>query len=139
LQPSDTAKKKTDTSSSTAAQRYLAQIYPYREIILQVSNDFMKNSLSELASNHPKLQNYERQIAVVIRNLENLGRPPSGVRFNKKAVLKHLFNARTELNTTIFLATAPDVQINVLSLEHLNKCHYYLNLAISLIPSPTSS
>ena len=90
MQPDDAAKKKTNTGSSTAAQRYLAQIYPYSEIILQVSQYFLNSSLYELVRNHPKLQNYDRQIADVIRNLENLGRPPAGVTFNKKAVLKHL-------------------------------------------------
>ena len=69
----NTVKKTADASagSPTAAQRYLAQIYPYSEIILQVSQYFRDTSPFELASNHPKLQNYDVQIADVIRNLEN--------------------------------------------------------------------
>jgi len=133
----NTAKKAADasTGSSTAAQRYLAQIYPYREIVHEVSNDFMKFSLSELASNQSKLLNYDRQIADVIRNLENLGRPPTDVKFNKQAVLKALKLARTELGKASYILKNSDSVKGAEGIDHLTPFHDYLLTALRYLPS----
>lgn len=131
------AKRATDasTSSSTAAPLYLARIYPYREIILQVSQYFLDSSPYELARNHLKLQNTDRQIADVIRNLENLGRAPAGVTFNKEAVLKALKKAREELGMALYILDDPDRVKGSEGIKKLTSFRDYLVVALRYMPS----
>ena len=133
----NTVKKTTDanTGSSTASQRYLAQIYPYREIILQVSQQFLETSPYELASNHGKLQNYDKQIVDVMRNLENLGRAPPGVKFDKQAVLKALKKAREELGMALYILDNPDREKGSKGIKNLTPCRDYLIVALRYIPA----
>ncbi len=133
----NTAKDTTDASkgSSTAAHRYLAQISAYRETILQISNILLDTSQFELGSNHPRLINYEKQIADVIRNLENLDSAPAGVKFKKQAVLTALNNARDELGMALLLLKASDPEKAVRGVKNITRCRGHLNLALRHMPS----
>lgn len=123
------------TGSSTAAQQYLAKIYPYTEIVLQISDNLLDISLLELATNLKKLQNYEIQIADVIRNLEKLDRAPAGGKFNKQTVLGTLKKAREELGMALFLLNTSDPEKAAKGIKNLTTCRDYLNLALRHMPS----
>ena len=123
------------TGTSEAAQQYLVQIYSYRGIILQISQQLLDTSLYTLASNQIRLENYEKQIIDVIRNLEYLGRAPAGVKFNKRAVLGALNNARDELGMALFLLNTSDPEKAAKGVKNITRCRGYLNLALQNIPS----
>ncbi len=141
MHPDDIGKKKTNTSSSLspATDQYLAYLYVYREHIEQISKMIYVTPQFEFLSSHEKLNNLIVQLADVIASLETLSGNPLGNRFNKRAVLRHLNDARIELTMAATLASDHDRQVQIKCIDHIVKCRNNLNLAKSLMPSQISS
>lgn len=136
MQPDNTAEKKTDTSTGfpTSTDQYLAYLYAHKEQIDLISQLINSTPQLELINDHEKVRNLVLQIADVINDLEALSGNPLGKKFNKRSVLKHLNNARVELNKASLLAGATDTLTQILCFEHIVKCRDYLNLAKDLMP-----
>jgi hypothetical protein len=132
----NTLEKRPDTNTgSLSSDEYLAYVSAYREQIDTISKSINLTPQWEFVSDYGKVKNLELQIADIILNLEILGGIPLRRSFNKAAVLRHLNNARVELNKASFLAGATDMQQRALSFEHIVKCRNYLNLAMGLMPA----
>lgn len=136
-QPDKKAENTTDDNigSSTSIDQSLAEIYAYREQIEKLSKLINTTPQQELVKDYGKIKKIESQMADVIEQLEAHSGNFSGKKFNKGAVLKHLDNARVELNTASTLAEDTDRQIQVLSYSHIPKCREHLKLAIGLMSS----
>lgn len=135
-QPGNTAKNgnKAGSDSSASTQQYLVYIHVYKEQINQISQSINLMPQWELVSNYGKVQNFELEIADVIQNLENLNGNPLGRRFNKRAILGHLNNARVEINIASHLAGSTSRLTSAKCFEHIVKCREYLNRAKNLMP-----
>jgi hypothetical protein len=135
--PENTAEDGIDiaTGFPTPINQNLVQIYASREQIDEIAQVLNLTPHQDIVKDLAKVQTIELQIADVIKDLETLSENPLGKRFNKRPVLKHLNNARVELNTASLLAADTDTRTKILGFEHVVKCRDYLNLAKDLIPS----
>lgn len=131
----DKNRNNASTGSATAAEQYLEDISAYRGAVSQISDWLLHTPMIEIVKRYDKIKEAEEQIVDVINFLENLGRSPAGIRFNKNPALKALKKARVELNKIPYIAEDSDRQKGALSLDHIDPCRDYLIMAIKyMIP-----
>lgn len=115
------------------SNQYLPYIYAYRDQINRISQFINSIPQWELVSDYERVKTIELQIADVINNLRTFDGTPLGKKLNISAVLKHLYNARNELNSAAVLAKASNSRTKIACFEHITKCIEYLNLAQGLM------